>query len=64
MGLLWCMQRGDRDDVPWVQGDPPEAYQILLAAAYLAATAPNSIERKSGLIFDRPALVHAEGRPG
>ena len=32
MGLLWCMQRGDRDDVPWVQRDPSEAYQILVAA--------------------------------
>ena len=58
------MQRGDRDDVPWVQRDPSEAYQILLAAAYLAESAPNSIESRSELGFDGPALVHAEGRPG
>jgi hypothetical protein len=30
--LLWCVQRGDREDVPWVQRDPSEAYQILVAA--------------------------------
>ena len=43
---------------------PPEAYQILLAAAYLAESAPSSIESVSELVFDGPALVHAEGRPG